>query len=140
MSSRSAARRPTTKSSANSATILAVVAGLLTLGTDNPSTGEFIAGFSAHRELHTLVLAGIPAAAALKIATINGARAMGVADKLGTLEVGKFADLFVIAGNPLTNIKNTRNVQMVMKSGFIYDPKELLSMAEGKIGMSPQRP
>jgi imidazolonepropionase-like amidohydrolase len=114
--------------------------GLLTLGTDNPSTGEFIAGFSAHRELHTLVLAGIPAAAALKIATINGARAMGVADKLGTLEVGKFADLFVIAGNPLTNIKNTRNVQMVMKSGFIYDPKELLSMAEGKIGMSPQRP
>jgi imidazolonepropionase-like amidohydrolase len=114
--------------------------GLLTLGTDNPSTGEFIAGFSAHRELHTLVLAGIPAAAALKIATINGARAMGVSDKLGTLEAGKLADLFVIDGNPLTNIKNTRNVRMVMKSGFIYDPKELLSMAEGRIGMSPKRP
>jgi imidazolonepropionase-like amidohydrolase len=113
--------------------------GLLTLGTDNPSTGEFIAGFSAHRELHTLVLAGIPAAAALKIATINGARAMGVSDKLGTIEVGKLADLFVINGNPLTNIKNTRNVQMVMKSGFIYDPKELLAQAEGKIGMSPKR-
>jgi imidazolonepropionase-like amidohydrolase len=114
--------------------------GLLTLGTDNPSTGEFIAGFSAHRELHTLVLAGIPPAAALRIATINGARAMGVSDKLGTLEAGKLADLFVIDGNPLANIKNTRNVQMVMKSGFIYDPKELLSMAEGKIGMSPKRP
>jgi imidazolonepropionase-like amidohydrolase len=113
--------------------------GLLTLGTDNPSTGEFIAGFSAHRELHTLVLAGIPPAAALEIATINGARAMGVSDKLGTLEAGKLADLFVINGNPLTDIKNTRNVQMVMKSGFIYDPKELLSMAEGKIGMSPKR-
>jgi imidazolonepropionase-like amidohydrolase len=113
--------------------------GLLTLGTDNPSTGEFIAGFSAHRELHTLVLAGIPPAAALKIATINGARAMGVSDKLGTLEAGKLADLFVIDGNPLTDIKNTRNVQMVMKSGFIYDPKALLAQAEGKIGMSPQR-
>jgi imidazolonepropionase-like amidohydrolase len=114
--------------------------GLLTLGTDNPSTGEFIAGFSAHRELHTLVQIGIPAAAALKIATINGARALGVSDKLGTIETGKLADLFVVGGNPLTNIRNTRNVHLVMKSGLIYDPKELLSQAEGKIGPSPKRP
>ena len=114
--------------------------GLLTLGTDNPSTGEFIAGFSAHRELHTLVLAGIPPAAALRIATINGARAMGVSDKLGTIEVGKLADLFVIAGNPLVDIRNTRKVQIVMKSGFIYDPTDLLARAEGKIGFSPRRP
>ena len=114
--------------------------GVLTLGTDNPSTGEFIAGFSAHRELHTLVLIGIPPAAALKIATINGARAMGVSDKLGTLEVGKLADLFVIGGNPLTNITNTRNVHLVVKSGLIYDPRSLLAQAEGKIGPSPKRP
>src|SRR3954466_8259656 len=114
--------------------------GMLTLGTDNPSRGEFLAGFSAHRELHTLVMIGIPPAAALRIATINGARAMGVSDKLGTIEVGKLADLFVIGGNPLTSIKNTRNVHLVIKSGFIYDPKELLSQAEGKIGPSPKRP
>ena len=114
--------------------------GLLTLGTDNPSTGEFIAGFSAHRELHTLVLAGIPNAAALRIATINGARALGVSDKLGTLEAGKLADLFVIDGNPLTDIKNTRNVRIVMKSGTTYDPRALLAQAEGKIGFSPKRP
>ena len=114
--------------------------GLLTLGTDNPSTGEFIAGFSAHRELHTLVLAGIPPAAALKIATINGARALGVSDKLGTLETGKLADLFVIDGNPLTDIRNTRKVRIVMKSGTTYDPQALLQQAEGKIGFSPKRP
>ncbi|MDB4890467.1 MAG: amidohydrolase, partial [Gemmatimonadetes bacterium] len=113
--------------------------GILTLGTDNPSKGEFLAGFSAHRELHTLVMIGIPPAAALKIATINGARAMGVSDKLGTLEVGKLADLFVIGGNPLTNIKNTRNVHLVMKSGSIYDPKALFAQVEGKIGASPKR-
>ena len=112
---------------------------MLTLGTDNPSRGEFLAGFSAHRELHTLVLIGIPPAAALKIATINGARAMGVSDKLGTIEAGKLADLFVIGGNPLTNIKNTRNVHLVVKSGFLYDPKALLAEAEGKIGASPKR-
>jgi imidazolonepropionase-like amidohydrolase len=113
--------------------------GILTLGTDNPSRGEFLAGFSAHRELHTLVLIGIPPAAALKIATINGARAMGVSDKLGTIEVGKLADLFVVGGNPLENIKNTRNVHLVLKSGSIYDPKALLAQAEGKIGASPKR-
>jgi imidazolonepropionase-like amidohydrolase len=113
--------------------------GQLTLGTDNPSAGEFLAGFSAHRELHTLVLSGIPAAAALKIATINGARAMGVSDKLGTIETGKLADLFVVGGNPLADIKNTRNVHLVLKSGTIYDPKALLAQAEGKIGASPKR-
>jgi imidazolonepropionase-like amidohydrolase len=114
--------------------------GMLTLGTDNPSTGEFIAGFSSHREMQTLALIGIPPADVLKIATINGARAMGVSDKLGSIEVGKLADLFVIQGNPLTDIKNTRNVQMVMKSGYIYDPKALLAQAVGKIGPSPKRP
>ncbi|MDQ2668169.1 MAG: amidohydrolase family protein [Gemmatimonadota bacterium] len=114
--------------------------GILTLGTDNPSRGEFLAGFSAHRELHTLVQIGIPPAAALKIATINGARAMGVSDKLGTIEVGKLADLVVIRGNPLANITNTRNVQLVVKSGFTYDPKALLAQAEGKIGPTPKRP
>ena len=113
--------------------------GLLTLGTDNPSRGEFLAGFSAHRELHTLVQIGIPNAAALRIATINGARAMGVSDKLGTIEVGKLADLFVITGNPLTDIRNTRNVQLVVKSGDLYDPRALLAQAEGKIGASPKR-
>ncbi|MEP6729646.1 MAG: amidohydrolase family protein [bacterium] len=89
--------------------------------------------------LHTLVLIGIAAAAALQIATINGARAMGVSDKLGTLEAGKLADLFVIGDNPLTNIKNTRNVHLVMKSGSIYDPKALLAQAEGKLGPSAKR-
>jgi imidazolonepropionase-like amidohydrolase len=62
-----------------------------------------------------------------------------MSDKLGTLEVGKLADLFVIEGNPLADIKNTRHVQLVMKSGVVYDPKALLAQAEGKIGPSPKR-
>lgn len=111
--------------------------GFITLGTDNPSRGEFLAGFSAHRELHTLVLAGIPPAAALRIGTINGARALNAGDKLGSIEPGKLADLFVIRGNPLRDIKNTRNVRMVMKAGVVYDPAELLKTAEGKIGFTP---
>lgn len=108
--------------------------GIITLGTDNPSQGEFLAGFSSHRELHTLVLAGIPPAAALRIGTINGARALKAGDKLGSIEAGKLADLFIIRGNPLRDIKNTRNVRVVMKSGVLYDPAELLKSVEGKIG------
>lgn len=107
---------------------------LITLGTDHPSTGEFIAGFSAHRELEAFVLSGIPAAAALKIATINCARALNVGDKLGSIAPGKFADLLVVKGNPLENIRNTRNVQLVMKSGQVYDAQELLKSVEGKMG------
>jgi hypothetical protein len=106
----------------------------LALATDNPSQGVYIAGFFAHREIHQWVLAGIPPAAALKIATINGARALGLGDKFGSLEAGKFADLFVIRGNPLQDIRNTRNVRLVMKGGQVFEAQKLLDSVLGKMG------
>ncbi len=106
----------------------------ITLGTDHPSWGEFFSGFSAHRELHALVLAGIPPAAALKIATINGARAMNVSSTLGSIEPGKLADFFVVQGNPIEDIRNTRRVVWVVKNGVVYDAEELLQSAKGAIG------
>jgi imidazolonepropionase-like amidohydrolase len=107
---------------------------LITLGTDHPSWGEFLSGFAAHRELHALVLAGIPPAAALKIGTINGARALRMGDALGTIEAGKLADLFVIAGDPLRDITRTRHVRRVMVRGELYDANALLASAKGKFG------
>jgi len=107
---------------------------LITLGTDHPSWGEFLSGFGSHRELHAMVLSGIPPAAALKIATINGARALNVDSKLGTLETGKFADLFVARGNPLQDIRHSRDVRFVMKAGQLYDAGELLASVKGKLG------
>ncbi len=109
---------------------------LITLGTDHPSWGEFLSGFSIHRELHTLALSGIPAAAVIKIATINGARALNADSYLGTIEPGKFADLVVVAGNPLEDIRNTRNTRLVIKAGTAYDPRALLASVEGTIGPS----
>ncbi|MBI4420819.1 MAG: amidohydrolase family protein [Gemmatimonadetes bacterium] len=106
----------------------------ITLGTDAPSNGRRFSGFNAHREMHALVRAGIPAAAALKIATINGARSMGMGDRLGSVEPHKYADLFVVQGNPLTDIRNTRNVRLVMRGGHVYDAKALLESVKGKIG------
>lgn len=108
--------------------------GTITLGTDHPGSGDYLSGFGAHREMEALVLSGIPAAAVLKIATINGARALGVCDKLGSIEVGKLADLFVVRGNPLQRIRNTRNVQLVIKGGVIFRPGPLLDSVKGKMG------
>jgi len=113
--------------------------GIITMGTDNPSRGEYLAGFSSHRELHTLNLIGIPNASVLRIGTINGANALGMGSLLGSIEPGKLADMFVIRGNPLTDIRNTRQVQVVVKGGEVYDPQELLRAAEGKIGFTAPR-
>lgn len=107
---------------------------LITLGTDAPTHGYFLAGFGAHREMHTMVMAGIPEAAVLKIATQNSANAIGKGSLLGSIETGKLADLYVVEGNPLENITNTRNVQIVMKSGKVYNPAKLLEQVKGEIG------
>lgn len=111
---------------------------LITLGTDHPSWGEFFSAFGAHREMLSLALSGIPTEDVLRIGTINGARALGVSDHLGSLEVGKLADLFVVDGNPLDDIRNTRNVRWVMRGGRRYDAAELLASVEGTLG--PQGP
>jgi len=107
---------------------------LLTLGTDHPSWGEFFSGFGVHRELQAWVDAGVPAALALRAATVNGATALGVVDRLGTIEAGKYADLVVVEGDPLIDIRVTRRVRMVLKAGRSYDPAELLASVRGKFG------
>ena len=107
---------------------------LITLGTDAPSNGLRFSGFNSHREVHALVKAGLPPAAALKIATINGARALGMGDKLGSIEPRKYADLFIVRGNPLADIRTTHNVRLVMKGGRVYDAQALLESVTGRIG------
>ena len=107
---------------------------LLIVGTDEPVYTTLLPGFAYHRELFAMVHAGLPEIAVLKAATINGANALGIGDKLGSIELGKLADLVVIKGNPFEDIKATRNIQLVMKDGAIYYPDALLKSAEGMIG------
>lgn len=108
--------------------------GKITLGTDHPSVGEYIPGFSAHREMEALASIGIPNREVLRIATINGAQALRMSDTLGSIHVGKLADCFIVNGNPITKITNTRNVLKVIKGGVVYDAKSLLKSVEGKMG------
>ena len=111
---------------------------LLIVGTDEPVYTTLLPGFAFHRELLAMVHAGLPNIAVLKAATINGANALGIGDKLGSIEAGKLADLFVTKGNPIEDIKTTRNIQFIIKDGAIYYPDTLLKSAEGMIG--PQGP
>ncbi|MEP1097667.1 MAG: amidohydrolase family protein [Cyclobacteriaceae bacterium] len=113
--------------------------GLITLGTDRPYLqrsflGFQMGGFSDHREMQLLSEAGIPNPDVIRIATLNSAQAIGLSDKLGTIEVGKWGDLMVIKGNPIQSIKNTRSVHTVIKGGVLYSTKELLDAAKGKLG------
>jgi imidazolonepropionase-like amidohydrolase len=101
---------------------------LITLGTDHPSWGEFLSGFGSHRELQAFVLAGIPPAAALKMATINGARAMRLGDSLGTIEAGKLADLVVLSDDyfdpkrvPDDAIKTLKSVLTVVDGKVVHN-------------------
>ncbi len=90
----------------------------------NPNT---IAGLSLHQELELLVRAGIPPLAVLKIATHDAADWLGVLDTVGTVETGKRADLVVIDGNPLDDIRNTRKIATVIQAGIVVDHEGLLA-------------
>ncbi len=107
---------------------------MITVGTDHPSWGEFLSGFGTHREMHAMARAGIPTGVVLRIATVNGARALGDEDRLGTIEAGKYADLVVVRGDPLVDITVTRNLDLVVKAGQVYFPSELFDSVWGRLG------
>ncbi len=107
---------------------------LITLGTDHPSWGRYWSAFGAHREILALARAGVPPVDVFRIATLNGARAFGVGDELGSIAVGKLADLFVVRGNPLDDVRNARDVEYVVSRGVLYQAVELLASVEGTIG------
>ncbi len=108
--------------------------GTIVLGSDRQLWEGTVPGFAVHTELHVLSETGIPNADVIRIATINGARAIGLGDRLGTIEVGKWADFFVVNGDPLDDIKRTREIHTVVKDGDVYDSSQLLESVVGKLG------
>jgi hypothetical protein len=82
-------------------------------------------GFSLHEELSLLVEAGLTPAQALKAATIRPAQALGVSDSLGSIAPSRLADLVLLAGNPLEDIRNTRRIEAVVLNGRYLDRRTL---------------
>ena len=82
-------------------------------------------GFSLHEELELLVEAGLSPLQALQAATLNPAQYLGATDSLGTVEAGKLADLVLLDGNPLADIRNTQKISAVVLNGRYLDREAL---------------
>jgi enamidase len=109
--------------------------GLLIAGTDPTGGGGVVPGYSNQRQLELLVEAGFTPLEAIAIGTSNGAKFLGRDAKVGTIAVGKQADLVVLNGDPSTNISDVRNVETVFKQGVGFDPAKLIESAKGKAGL-----
>jgi imidazolonepropionase-like amidohydrolase len=109
--------------------------GLLIAGLDPTGNGGVVAGFGDLREVELLVEAGFTPLEAIKIATFNGALFLGEDSHIGSIAVGKQADLMVVKGNPATNIADIEKVEFVFKDGICYDTEKLIQSVQGLVGV-----
>lgn len=102
--------------------------GRFLVGTDTPV--KYVApGFAFHEELYLLTQCRLSNMDVLRAATVNAARALRRENELGTIQPGRKADMVLIQGDPLQDIKVTRNIRWVIRAGEIFDPKPLLTAA-----------
>jgi imidazolonepropionase-like amidohydrolase len=94
-------------------------------GTDTP-IGYALPGFSLHTELEYLVEAGLTPIEALYAATIRPTEFFSIENEMGTIDVGKVADMVLLDANPIENISNTRQINLVVSKGAVILPAELL--------------
>jgi imidazolonepropionase-like amidohydrolase len=109
--------------------------GLLMAGCDPTGNGSALAGFGDQRNIELLVEGGFTPAEAIQIATLNGAKFLGLDDRIGSIAPGKQADLAVIDGNPARQIADIEKVSLVFKDGVGYDSAKLIQSVRGHVGM-----
>jgi imidazolonepropionase-like amidohydrolase len=109
--------------------------GLLMAGCDPTGNGSALAGFGDQRNIELLVEGGFSAAEAIQIATLNGARFLGLDDHIGSIARGKQADLVVLDGNPVKQISDVEKVRMVFRDGVGFDPAKLIESVRGQVGL-----
>jgi imidazolonepropionase-like amidohydrolase len=112
----------------------AAAGGLLMAGADPTGNGGIVPGFADLRGIELLVEAGFTPAEAIKVATLNGATYLGVADHIGSISPGKNADLVILRGDPTQKITDIENVELVFKDGIGYDTAGLLNSVRGRYG------
>ncbi len=109
--------------------------GLLIAGLDPTGNGGVVAGFGDHRQVELLVEAGFTPLEAIQIASYNGAKFLGEDARIGSVAVGKQADLMVVKGNPAANILDIEKVEIVFKDGIGYDSEKLIQSVQGLVGI-----
>ena len=101
--------------------------GLVVAGTDGPILPF---GFGLHLELEAYQVAGLSPFEVLQTATLNGAKVLGTEKDMGTLEVGKLADILIVKENPLEDVKHLREMELVVINGKVYRLEDLLKRDE----------
>jgi hypothetical protein len=101
-------------------------AGMTLLAGTDTGAPLVVPGFSLHEELALLIAtAGMTPDQALRAATVSPARVVGLADSLGSIDVGKLADLVLLDGDPLMDIRNTARIHAVIANGRLLDRSAL---------------
>jgi imidazolonepropionase-like amidohydrolase len=110
--------------------------GLMAAGVDPTGIGGALAGFGDQRNYELFIEAGFTPAQAVQIMTFNGAKILGVQQTLGTIEMGKLADLVVLRGNLTTDPSVIRSPTIVFKDGVGYDSAKLIASVQGRVGVN----
>ena len=109
--------------------------GLLASGVDPTGLGGALAGYGDQRNYELFIEAGFTPAQAIRIMTLNGAKILGVQQRLGSVEAGKLADLVVLKGDLSSDPAVIRNPTLVFKDGIGYDSAKLIASVEGRVGI-----
>jgi imidazolonepropionase-like amidohydrolase len=96
---------------------------------------DALAGYMLHHELELYVRAGIPAAEVLRMATLTSAEVMGANKDRGVIAAGKLADMILVDGDPVKNIRDLDKITTVIKAGNVYDPAAI----EKALGIAPRK-
>ena len=109
--------------------------GLLASGCDPTGLGGALAGYGDERNYELFIEAGFTPAQAIQIMSANGARILGVQQKLGTVEKGKLADLVILEGDLTADPTVIRHPTVVFKDGIGYDSAKLIASIQGRVGI-----
>ena len=109
--------------------------GLLLAGEDPTGMGGVLAGFGDQREVELLVEAGFSVAQAVKICSSNAAMYLGRDKEIGTIAVGKRADMVLISGDIEKNISDVRKAETVFKNGVGFDSQKIFGSVKGMVGL-----
>jgi imidazolonepropionase-like amidohydrolase len=108
--------------------------GRLLIGADAADFG-LVPGYADHRAMIALVGGGFTPLQVIRFGTSDAAQFLGIGDRVGTVAVGKQADLLVVKGAPDRSIEDIRNIAYVFKGGRAYDPVKLREAAKGMLGL-----
>ncbi len=105
------------------------------MGTDPTGAGDVVPGYANQRAVQLLMEMGLSVEQAIEVATLNGARYLELEDEIGTVEVGKQADLVLMTGDPREDPAAFRRMTLVFKDGIGYDSAKLFDSVKGWVGV-----